>query len=337
MIRRVIVAAAALVFGAQLCLSQPFLYQDNDLLVGFRKTGTFQANYELVVNIGQGSNYTRLTAGATVSVPHFSPRQLSDAFPNTNLNNLNWSVLGNPRVSLSGYPASTLWLTVARTNPSVQSVAPARLFKSLQQQTATEIASIFAGAASISSTIGTSNQDNTATLVREPINNDSDLTAFIGSQQDGTASTLHDTWTANVENNTGTGFAGVSRSDLYEVRPIGALDPHSGLTNGPAYFVGYFEFQPNGAMTFTRATTNSTPPTPPAPVLQIGRIGNSTTISVGTTNGAVYTLHLTNSAGLFSPVSSWPVFQTTIIGDGTTKSFNDSASDPDRVYSISVR
>lgn len=337
MIRRVMVAAAALAFGAQLCLSQPFLYQDNDLLLGFRKTGTFQANYELVINIGQGTNYTRLSAGAQVTVPHFTRSQLSDAFPNTNLNNLNWSVLGDPRVSLSGYPASTLWLTVPRTNAAVQTLAPSRLFKSLQQQTATEIASIFAGGAAISSTIGTSNADNTATLVREPINNDQDLTAFMGSQQDATASTLHDTWPQNVENNTGSGFTGVSRSDLYEVRPIGALDPHTGLTNGPAYFVGYFELQPNGNMTFTRASTNSTPPGPtPASVLQIGHSGAGTSISVATTNGAVYTLHFTNFAGILAPVSSWPTLPTTITGDGTAKTFNDSSADSERVYRVSA-
>jgi len=338
MIRRLILLVIGLGFGLQICSGQPFVYKDNDLLVGFRKTGTFQANYELVIDIGQGTNYTQLAAGSSVGVPNFSPAQLSDAFPSTNLSNLNWSVLGDPRVSLSGYPASTLWLTVPRTNLTVKSTAPARLYKSLQQQTATQIASIFAGAAAISSTIGTANQDNTANLVREPINNDSDLTAFIGSQQDATASTLHDTWPANVEINTGTGFSGSTRSDLYEVRPIGALDPHTGLTNGAAWYVGYFEFKSDGTMSFTRATTNSIPPSPPPPpVLAIGMSGNSISISVATTNGATYSLYYTNAAGLASPVSSWSLFPTTITGDGSTKVFTDPAADVERIYRVMAR
>ena len=338
MIRRLMFIAVGMGLGTQLCSAQPFVYKDNDLLLGFRKTGTFQANYELVINIGQGSNYTQLSAGASVQVPNFSPAQLSDAFPNTNLSNLNWSILGDPRFTLPGYPASTLWLTVPRTNAAVQSTAPTRLIRSLQQQTSTQISSIFAGAAAISSTIGSSNQDNTATLVREPINNDSDLTAFIGSQQDATASTLHDTWTANVEINTGTGFNGSVRSDLYEVRPTGSVDPHTGLTNGPAYFVGYFELKSDGSLTFTRATTNSVPASPPPPpALAIAHSNTSTTISVQTTNGATYSLYYTNSSGLASPAPTWSLFPTTISGDGTIKAFTDTATDTERVYRVLTR
>ena len=338
MTHRVILLLAVIGLSSQICSAQPFVYKDNDLLLGFRKTGTFQANYELVIDIGQGTNYTQVAPGASVTVPNFSPTQLSDAFPNTNLSNLNWSILGDPRVSLAGYPASTLWLTVPRTNAVVQSAAPSRLFKSLQQQTGTQIASIFAGAAAISSTIGTSNLDNTANLVREPINNDSDLTAFISSQGDSTASTLHDTWSANVEINTGTGFSGSVRSDLYEVRPIGALDPHTGLTNGPAYFVGYFQFSSDGSMTFTRATTNSVPPPPPpAPMLGVSVSGSTISIAVATTNGATYSLYYTTSAGLGAPISSWTLLPTTITGDGTTKVFTDTPTDAERFYRVIAR
>jgi hypothetical protein len=335
MTRKLTLAALGVALGLQVCSAQPFVYKDNDLLLGFRKTGTFQANYEVVIDLGQGTNFTGLQAGTSISVPKFTPTQLSDAFPNTNLSNLNWSILGDPRVSLAGYPASTLWLTVPRTNLAVQSAAPSRLFKSLQQQTATQISSIFAGATFISTTIGNSNVDNTANLVREPINNDSGLTSFIGSQQDATASTLHDTWSANVEINTANNFAGAARSDLYEVRPIGALDPHTGRTNGPAYFVGYFEFKSDGSLSFTRATTNAVPPPPPpAPSLSIGTSGSSITISVPTTNGATYSLYYTNTSGLAAPASSWSLFPTSITGDGTTKVFTDTTGSSERVYRV---
>jgi hypothetical protein len=319
-------------------LGQTFAYQYNDSVLGFRKTGNFQANYELVVDIGPVTNYTTLAAGATVTVPSFSPLQLSDAFPNTNLDNLNWSVsAGDSVVSVLGYPGKTIWLTVQRTNANVQSAAPLRLNRSSLQVVGTEIVSILDGAVTISATIGASNQDNTASLVREPINNDSNLSAFMASQQDSTASTLRDSWTANVEIATPGAFKNPVRSDFYEVRPFGALDPHTGLTNGPAYYVGYFEFKPDGSMTFNRVSTNSLPPPlPPVPVLSLNRSGMTTIITVGTTNGATYRLLYTNSAGLSAPASRWQVSSTVITGDGTTKTFTDNAPDPDRVYRVNA-
>jgi hypothetical protein len=168
-----IATLAGVVILAQGAIGQTFTYQPNDLVIGFRKTGNFQASYEVVVDVGQVTNYVSLAAGAIVNMPNFTPRQLADAFPNTNLNNLNFSVLaGDPNVSPAGNPPKTIWVTVPRTNAVVQTTAPLRLSRGAQQLTATEIVSVLGGASFISGTIGTSNQDNTASLVREPINTD---------------------------------------------------------------------------------------------------------------------------------------------------------------------
>lgn len=333
---RLLIGFAAIAFSAQVGLAQPFIYQKNDLLVGFRKTGSFQASYEVVVDVGQVTNYAGLAIGTTVDIPNFSSTQLSDAFPNTNLNNLNWSALaGDPVVSPTGYPSKTIWLTVPRANAAVQTVAPARLSKSAQQLTGTEILSILAGAAFISNTIGTSNQDNTTSLVREPINTDSDLSVFVASQSDSTLSTLHDTWAGNVELTTPGNFTGPVRSDFYEVRPIGVVDPHTGLTNGPAYYLGYFQLNPNGTMTFTRGSSTNTVVPPPAPeLLSVTRAANATTIYFTTTNGATYTLYYTNAAGLATPISSWASSPVTIIGNGNTGSLIDTTTDSVRFYRV---
>src|SRR5579872_5920811 len=264
--------------------AQPFAYQQNDLLVGFRKTGTFQANYEVVVDIGQGSNYVGLAAGASVSVPNFSSNQLADAF--ANFNNLNWSVLGDPNSTLAGYPSKTLWLTVPRSDVNTQTDPPDRQNQGGQQIVAVRILGIFQGAASISRTIGTSNQDNNVTLVREPINNNQNLSAFISDTGDTSQSDFNGNWSQNVEITTPSSFSSGVRSDLYEVRPTGVLDPHTGQTSGSAYYVGYFQFNPNGTMTFTRASAGQPPP-PPQPQLSISRSGNTSTITFGTTNAAV--------------------------------------------------
>jgi len=321
-------------------VGQTFTYQKDDLLVGFRKTGNFQASYEIVVDAGQVTNYLSLAAGSVVQVPNFTPAQMSDAFPNTNLNNLNWSALaGDPIAAPVGYPSKTIWLTVPRTNASVQTVAPARLSKGSQQAVGTEIISILSGAAFISGTIGTSNQDNTASLVREPINSDSGLSVFVSSQSDSTQSTLHDTWTQNnVEITTPGNFGSPVRSDFYEVRPIGVLDPHTGLTNGPAYYLGYFEFSPNGTMTFTRGASVTPPPQAPPPTLvSAARSANTFTVFFTTTNGATYTLYYTNAAGLGSPINTWAASPTTVTGNGGTNSLSDTSTDDVRFYRVGAR
>src|SRR6185436_18224371 len=115
----------------------------------------------------------------------------------------------------------------------------------------------------ISENIGSATPDNTPTFLREgPLNNPAiinsqNLGLFIASSAD-TIGTFLDTWTQNnVENASPSSFtnsATPTRSDLYEVRREGVVDPHTGQTEGAAYWVGYFQFNTNGTITFTRAS-----------------------------------------------------------------------------------
>jgi len=181
------------------------------------------------------------------------------------------------------------------------------------------------------------NEFNTRSFLREPVNNPQNLTSFMGGVSDSSDSTLRDTWTQNnLENSTPGGFSGCVISDFYEVFPITeshnipVTDPHTGLTSGPAYYVGYFQLCPDGGLTFVRAS--ETPP----PELMIGSVGANTTISFPSTSGAVYTLYYTNASGLSSPVTTWPSLPGTITGDGSVKSFSDSSADSERFYRVGV-
>jgi hypothetical protein len=322
--------------------AQTFNYTNNDLLLGFRKTGTFQENYEVVVNIGKATNYLDAANGAVINVPNFSASQLTpDSF--SSLNDLNWSVFGYVKTNLvnvlPGYVNNTLWLTVPRTSNNVQSVAPNRMSYSGQGTVAGYVNSIGSDAAYLSS-ITTAGPDNTARFIREPINDPANLSSFMGGVFDSTASTLHDSWPQNVEITTPGSFSsGSVVSDLYEIRPLTdaqghpVLDPHTGLTNGAAYFVGFFTFNSNGAMTFTRGS-GTTPLPPPPTVLRISRAGATATIYFGTTNGATYTLYYTNSTGLAQPVNTWPSSPNTLVGNGATNSITDTSSDPNRFYRV---
>jgi hypothetical protein len=322
--------------------AQPFTYTNNDLLLGFRKTGSFAGTFEVVVNIGKATNYVQAQAGANVTAPNFSLSQLTPgAFGD--INHLNWSVFGYSKTNLTstlpGYVNNTLWLTVPRTSPGTQTAPPSRLAYSSQQTIATEISSIGGGGVFLSSQTA-SNQYNTPQFIREPAGDPSSLTPNISIVGDTTLSTFHDYWPQNVEIVTPASFASCIISDLYEVRPLTDLqnhpvtDPHTGLTSGPAYYVGYFQFCPDGTLTFFRAS-GSTPP--PAPQLTVTRDGTTNYISFQSANGAVYTLYYTNSAGLTRPVSTWPTSPTTITGDSSTKTFTNSPGDAERFYRVGAQ
>jgi len=309
--------------------AQPFAYNPNDVFIGFRKTGANQGSFELVVNIGQATNYIAMTPGSVSNIANFSPAQLSDAF--SNYNNLNFSVSGGQDGGLppSGYPGRTLWLTAPRANVNNQSSPLQRDTVANQLNTTAQINSVLGNAALLSSG-GSSNQDNNAVLIRELAGDPQAYSSFVSGQSDPTISTYQDTLTRSVEVVTPASFTSPVRADFYEVRPTTFLDPHTGLTSGDAYFAGYFQLNTDGTMTFTRASINNTPP---PPTLKITRSGNVNTISFGTTNGATYTLYLTNSAGLAQHISTWPA-SGTLTGDGNTNSFMDTTTDSNRFYSV---
>ncbi|HWD91542.1 MAG TPA: hypothetical protein VG938_04250 [Verrucomicrobiae bacterium] len=309
-----------------------------DLIAGFRKPGL--DNYELVVNLGNVyTNIEILTPGTTVTLNHFTPTQLANAFP-TGLGDLQWSVSSAfiPVGSSHGFPGSTLWYTQPRADAAVQSTPPVR-FGSGQSTVKQDILGVPSGAFTISGTMS-SNINNTIYVVREPVWDQvnparSDLTFHIGDTQDPSIGDFKNL--SVVENTTPSSFTSVSRSDFYRARPTGFADPETGLTDGPAYYLGYFSLNTDGTLSFTRGSSVVTPPAPPKPVLAIQRLGTTNLISFATTNGATYKLYFTNSVGLRTPLTNWPSISTNITGTGGTNSFLDITTDAIRFYGVTVQ
>ena len=340
---QIALAGASAFLLLQAASAQTFTYNNNDLGLGFRKTGAFQENYEVVVDIGQASNYFGAALGTTLTVTNFSASQLT---PSTfaNLNNLSWSVFGYYSGSGFGasYPSSvafTLWVTVPRANSALRGTDATRLTRGEQASVRSPINSIFANASYVANDLGASSQYNTATFVRESIANYPLhlLSIWMESIVDATVGTLNDAWPeGNLEITTPGNFTTAVRSDLYEVRPLfdasgnPVVDPHTG-TSGLAWYIGYFQFNPDGTMTFTRQAATTTPA---AVALSIARTNNVSTISFGSSSSVTYTLSFTNSAGSGAPVSTWPSLPGTIVGDGTTKFFQDTTTDPMRFYRV---
>ena len=247
----------------------PFVYQYGDLALGFRKTGTYTGNYECVADIGPGINYVNLPAGATTNITGYTATQIvPNSFPN--FTNLSWSVCGYvvSKNYFPGYPANTIWAAVPRSVTGVPGSPPNRLSAKPQGYTSLQIEGIFLGAAQLSSQLS-AGQDNTATFVQEPysIANNQNYGYYmadpgIPSYADlgGTGPEDTNGNLINLEFTTVAPFATAAIADLYEIRPIANVDPNTGQSSGLAYNVGYFTFNPNGSMTFTRATSGVTAP-----------------------------------------------------------------------------
>jgi hypothetical protein len=325
-VSRVFAGLCAVLSLTDVASAQSFTAIKGDLLLGFRKTtgGT----YELVVNIGNVTNFLSVSPGTSININNYSTGQLSAAF--SSYNNLQWSVSSAFAGSSAwaSFPASTIWSTVPRTSVAIQTQPPVRESVSAQQNAKTRVYGVGSGATTISVGLGTTNSNNNLYLVREPSGDSSALTAYIGDPSDATVGDFQGYWYI-VENVTPGSFTAAQRSDLYQSCPDGTTDPTTHLTTGNAYYIGYFQFNTNGTMSFTRATT-----APPATTLTYQRSGNTSTISFPTTSGATYTLFYTNIAGIGSPLSSWATSTTNIVGDGTVQYFQDSAATTGRVYSV---
>ena len=330
--QRLSMTAIGLLLCSGVAHAQYFTSSKGDLLAGFRKTGAAQGSYELVVNLGNITNFEAVAAGASIGVSNFSPSQLSTAF--STYNNLQWSVSAAFAGSSpwAGFPAATLWYTVPRNVAGSQTEAPARDIASNQQATRSRVLSVGSGAATISSGLGTTNANNNSVLVRESIGDGNALTAFIGDVSDPTFGDFQGTLGFTVENITPASFTSSLRSDLYQVCPSGTTDPATQLTTGTASFVGYFQLNTNGTMSFTRASTNAA--TPPAPTLSLRRSGTTNTISFLSTNGVTYTLYFADASALLTPFTNWSAAAGTLTGNNSVISFQDATTASDRIYII---
>jgi hypothetical protein len=316
----------------EIASAQYFTAGKGDLLLGFRKPSG--GTYELLVNVGNITNFMAQPVGTVIPINNFSPTQLSDAF--SSYGSIQWSVsatfLGaGPGSTWSGFPLDTIWYTLPRDNPGTQTSSPSRLSDSVQSNVKQSINSIGVDAYDVGTSLGATNQDNNPILVREPAGyNNETYSIFVEDPQNNLIGDFGGYMPSTVENTTPASFTSAVVSDLYQSVPNGSVDPTTGTSSGPAYYIGYFTLNPNGTMTFTRAVAQ-----PPAPrIVSITRAGSTSTVFFTTTNGPTYTLFFTNSAGLTTSVTNWPSSPTTLVGNGLTNSLSDTTTTTNRFYRV---
>jgi hypothetical protein len=143
------------------------------------------------------------------------------------------------------------------------------------------------------------------------------------------AGNLAGTYGSSVEAITPGTFSSPVVADLYENVPTGSPDPLNGsATTGKVSYIGFFTFNTDGTMIFTRSTT--------VPKLTFAQNGGINSISFTSFPGVHYTLYETNAAGLAMPRSTWPSLGT-INGLGGITNFTDSSADPNRFYYVGAQ
>jgi hypothetical protein len=328
-----IAGSCALVQSVEGGSLSPFTYTSRDLMLTFRKIGNGGGTIGSVyveVDIGQASIYYGAALGSSIPITSYSATsQLVGQFDS--VDNLSWSVGGCvPNAGDSGDPSKptrTLWVTEPRQDPDVPASPPWYRSSSFTQGLPDgKIVSIPDNAltwATGNNGVPADSVTNTPTVVVIPSGSTYNASGSLGGNGD----YLGYFPCGSVENTTPFDFDSAgspSRSDLYE------LQPTSSGTKPPGTYLGYFELETDGTMTFFALPF-------PAPVLSVNTDGaGNVFVSFPSTLNGTYTLSYTNVAGLSAPTSTWPTVSTNIIGDGNTDVFQQTISGTGTIYSVSV-
>jgi hypothetical protein len=220
--------------------AQIFTYNNGDLLLGFR---TPSGTSDLVVDIGSASLYANATGPITISGNYFTSSQLTDA--GLSLNNLDFSVFGDISPAHPGLgTVNTLWVTDPQLNNVIEATPWTPQTSAQQAITRSQMESIAYGATYTSYGEGAS-ADNTisAVIVPSSLNLGGEgalsYTTGIGSHGNFAGDFGSNN---NIEQDTTATFTSGTdpvRTDLFE------MTPGSGAT-----YLGYFELDPNGTLTF---------------------------------------------------------------------------------------
>ena len=286
-------------------------YSVGDVLVCFRNGG---AN-DLVVDAGPITTFTGASPNQRIPITQYSSGQLNAAFGEAD--GLDWS-------AFTWLSDNTLFVTEARASLDTQT-DPFQSFNSaVQHNTALRMATIPTGALSKTAFNGLNN--STAVIEPDSISTYQTGSSYANSLLGAAGGQFNNTFTGDPENATAGDFTTsgvVVRSDLYQMTPT------SGFAHGT--FLGYFEFAPDGTMTYVAYPTV-------VPVINsITRSGNLTTIDYNTGTYGTYTLRGINTLNSSASPTNWPVVSVLSSGDTSDHIVIDTDSSPNKFYIITAQ
>jgi hypothetical protein len=267
----------------------------------------------MVVDAGPISTFTGASPNQRISITQYTGDQLADV----GTNGVSWS-------AFTWLGDNTLYITRPRSSPK-QQTAP-WLANNTQSGPAGRMATIPPGALDEFNLLVY--PESTATAVVEE-----DSSSGNGNYTDGVS--YHDAlsgaaggffdgkFQGNPENTTSNNFtlkALVQRSDFYQLTPTGS-------PNSPGTWLGYFELNTNGAMTYV-----AYPTTTPG-IASINRQGTTATITY--VSGVYGTYNLLGTNNMSAPISTWPVIGGNLSsGDTLTHTVQDTDSATNKFYII---
>ena len=293
-------------------------YATGDVLICFRKPG---AN-DLVVDAGPIATFTNATPNQQITIGQYNGSQLAQVGTNA----VSWS-------AFTWQSDDTLFITKPRlaSSPNSQTTPWQSKSSANQHNTVVRMSTIPIGAhdnlafSGVNTAMAVVEEDNSVSNPNYP-NGVSYRDSIFGA---GSFANFYTTFQGVPENTTLNNFTTsgtVVRSDFYQLTPTG------GFALGK--FLGYFELNTNGVMTYVAYPTA----TLSVPVISsITRAGNVTAIGYTTGLSGTYTLRGTNSAGLLTPRINWPAVAVLSSGDNASHTANDTTSDTEKFYTITVQ
>jgi len=280
-----------------------FNYAEADLLLVFRK----EAFNDVEFNLGSVSNYLGKAAGTKLTVSNWDLGLVRSNF-NNSLASVKFLLLA---ATSATDPLRRVWSTSAILDPSPPPTdLPGSQWGTLRSKVS------FVG------TEATANTGTNATqtyIVAPSISSSYSFIASDGGQVE--ASNIGGVAPFPVE-------AEIPATLLfYELKISNAA------TKPPAVIDGSFALDATGGLTFTAGPLTQGLAQPH--IENITRSATTSTVSFTTTNGANYRLRFAAVlGGGAGGATTWTTLSTVVAGDGTTKTLTDTASDPQRFYSI---
>jgi len=299
-------------------------YSVGDVLIGFRSSGV----NDLVVDAGPISTFTNAAPNQRITITQYTTNQLYAI----GLNNLSFSVFTWLDDTVSPPSAQwTLFMSRARTSLNTQTTAWGQRSQYAQGTIGgSDMPPLVYGTVDCRSYASS----NTDTAVIEPDDTSSpnystgqSYAGVIGTTY-AQPDTFNGDWLGDPELTTPSLFASggtVVRSDFYQVPAQG---------NGSVKFLGYFELNTNGVMTYV--AYHSATLTVPV-IKSITRTNSISYVSFTTGTTGTYTLRGTDGAGLVSIArTNWPAI-TSISGNGSVNTLQDTTSASSKFYVITAQ
>ena len=286
-------------------------YASGDVLVCFRKGGN-----DMVVDAGPISTLTSASVNQRIPITQYTGTQLADV----GTNGVSWSAF----TWLTS--DNSLYITRPRSTLNQQTAPWTVQSDTAQSTVGLRMATIPPGALDELNLLVYPESTASAVVEEDSSSGNPNYTHGV-SYHDALAgaygSAFNGYFQGNPENTTINGGCNnkftllglVSRSDFYQLTP-----------GGSAIWLGYFELNTNGVMTYV-----AYPPTTPV-INSISRSGTTATIKYQTGLYGTYTLRGTTN--ISAPVSTWPVVTTLSTGDTLTHNYPDTDSTSNKFYII---